>query len=238
VSRETLLLMNNVLLVVATGSVLLGTLYPLLIDALGMGKLSVGPPYFNAVFVPVMVPLLILLAAVRWRPGSRPTFRAIALRLRLSLVLAVIAGIALPLLMGRLDTADRDELAARGLDRRQRRVPDHRPTEDPAIRQQPSGVCISRTWASPSSSSAWPWSAATRRKRMYAWSRATRCRSAATFRLIGVKSGDGSQLPGLGGRGRTVARGPRAAHHASRKAPVLFLANADDGSRDRRRIHP
>jgi cytochrome c biogenesis factor len=73
VSRETLLLMNNVLLVVATGSVLLGTLYPLLIDALGMGKLSVGPPYFNAVFVPVMVPLLSCWRSVRWRTGSRPT---------------------------------------------------------------------------------------------------------------------------------------------------------------------
>jgi cytochrome c-type biogenesis protein CcmF len=72
VSRETMLLINNVLLVVATGSVLLGTLYPLLIDALGMGKLSVGPPYFNAVFVPVMVPLLLLMASVRWRAGSRP----------------------------------------------------------------------------------------------------------------------------------------------------------------------
>jgi cytochrome c-type biogenesis protein CcmF len=95
VSRETLLLMNNVLLVVATGSVLLGTLYPLLIDALGMGKLSVGPPYFNAVFVPVMVPLLILLAVGPLAQWKHADLRAIALRLRLSLVLAVIAGIAL-----------------------------------------------------------------------------------------------------------------------------------------------
>jgi cytochrome c-type biogenesis protein CcmF len=52
VSRESLLLTNNVLLVVACATVLLGTLYPLLIDALGAGKISVGPPYFNAVFVP------------------------------------------------------------------------------------------------------------------------------------------------------------------------------------------
>ena len=50
VSRESLLLSNNVLLVVAAGSVLLGTLYPLIIDALNLGKLSVGPPYFNSVF--------------------------------------------------------------------------------------------------------------------------------------------------------------------------------------------
>ena len=47
ISRETLLLVNNVLLVVAAGSILLGTLYPLIIDALGLGKLSVGPPYFQ-----------------------------------------------------------------------------------------------------------------------------------------------------------------------------------------------
>jgi cytochrome c biogenesis factor len=51
-----MLLTNNVLLVVACATVLLGTLYPLLIDALGVGKISVGPPYFNAVFVPVMTP--------------------------------------------------------------------------------------------------------------------------------------------------------------------------------------
>jgi cytochrome c-type biogenesis protein CcmF len=100
VSRETLLLMNNVLLVVATGSVLLGTLYPLLIDALGMGKISVGPPYFNAVFVPVMVPLLILMAVGPLAQWKHADLRSIALRLRVSLVLAVIAGIALPMLMG------------------------------------------------------------------------------------------------------------------------------------------
>jgi cytochrome c-type biogenesis protein CcmF len=52
VSRESMLLTNNVLLVVACATVLLGTLYPLLIDALGLGKISVGPPYFNAVFGP------------------------------------------------------------------------------------------------------------------------------------------------------------------------------------------
>src|SRR5437867_13325644 len=52
-SRETLLLTNNVLFVVAMLSVLLGTLYPLLLDALGMGKISVGPPYFQTVFVPL-----------------------------------------------------------------------------------------------------------------------------------------------------------------------------------------
>jgi len=100
VSRETMLLMNNVLLVVATGSVMLGTLYPLLIDALGMGKLSVGPPYFNAVFVPVMVPLLVLMAVGPLAHWKHADLKAIALRLRLAAALAILAGIGLPLLMG------------------------------------------------------------------------------------------------------------------------------------------
>jgi cytochrome c-type biogenesis protein CcmF len=100
-SRETLLLVNNVLLAVACGTVLLGTLYPLIIDALHLGKLSVGPPYFNAVFVPVMVPLLVLLAIgplARWKQADA---RDMARRLRVAAVLAVAAAIALPLLAGR-----------------------------------------------------------------------------------------------------------------------------------------
>ena len=65
--------MNNVLLVVASASVLLGTLYPLLVDALDLGKISVGPPYFNAVFVPLMLPLALLVGLgplVRWKRDS------------------------------------------------------------------------------------------------------------------------------------------------------------------------
>ncbi|MFZ6819287.1 heme lyase CcmF/NrfE family subunit [Undibacterium sp. Ji22W] len=72
-SRETMLLVNNVLLLVAAGTVLLGTLYPLFLDALGMGKISVGPPYFDAVFVPLMLPILFLMALgpfVRWKDSS------------------------------------------------------------------------------------------------------------------------------------------------------------------------
>lgn len=69
-SRESLLLANNVLLVVACGSVLLGTLYPLAVDAMGLGNISVGPPYFNTVFVPIMLPLVFLIGVgplVAWR---------------------------------------------------------------------------------------------------------------------------------------------------------------------------
>jgi cytochrome c-type biogenesis protein CcmF len=100
-SRETFLLMNNVLLVVAAGTVLLGTLYPVFIDALNMGKISVGPPYFNAVFVPVMVPLMLLVAVgplARWKNADLADMKR---RLLLAAILALIAGIGLPLLMGK-----------------------------------------------------------------------------------------------------------------------------------------
>jgi cytochrome c-type biogenesis protein CcmF len=59
-SRENLLLLNNILLVTAAGSILLGTLYPLVLDALGLGKISVGPPYFSTIFVPLMTPVFLL----------------------------------------------------------------------------------------------------------------------------------------------------------------------------------
>jgi cytochrome c-type biogenesis protein CcmF len=95
-SRETLLLVNNVGLVVAAGTVLLGTLYPLAMYALGLGKLSVGPPYFNAIFVPLMVPLLVLMAAgplARWK---RLAWGDLLRRLRMPAAIALVAGVALP----------------------------------------------------------------------------------------------------------------------------------------------
>ncbi|WP_052452451.1 heme lyase CcmF/NrfE family subunit [Noviherbaspirillum autotrophicum] len=93
VSRESMLLVNNVLLLVAAGTVLLGTLYPLFLDALNLGKISVGPPYFEAVFVPLMIPVLLLLAIgpfVRWKEAS---VGDVALRLRwVALATLVIGG--------------------------------------------------------------------------------------------------------------------------------------------------
>jgi cytochrome c-type biogenesis protein CcmF len=73
VSREGSLVLNNVLLSTATGTVLLGTLYPLFADALNLGKLSVGAPFFNAVFVPLSVPLVIVMAVgplLAWKRGN------------------------------------------------------------------------------------------------------------------------------------------------------------------------
>jgi cytochrome c-type biogenesis protein CcmF len=99
-SRESLLLTNNVLLIVACGSVLLGTLYPLFMDALNLGKISVGPPYFNAVFMPLMAPAAFLIGVgpiARWKQAKLPE---IAVRLRWAFVVSLISAVAIPLLLG------------------------------------------------------------------------------------------------------------------------------------------
>jgi len=100
VSRESMLLANNVLLLVACASVMLGTLYPLVIDALGLGKLSVGPPYFNAVFVPLMAPALFLMGVgplARWRKAA---VIDLALRLRWAAGVSLAAALLGPVLLG------------------------------------------------------------------------------------------------------------------------------------------
>jgi cytochrome c-type biogenesis protein CcmF len=99
VSRESVILINNVLLVVTAASILLGTLYPLVIDALGMGKISVGPPYFNAVFIPLMAPLAIAVGGgmlLRWK---RDSLSDLTSRVRWFILGCVVGGLALPLLM-------------------------------------------------------------------------------------------------------------------------------------------
>jgi cytochrome c-type biogenesis protein CcmF len=96
VSRESMLLGNNVLLSVAAASVLLGTLYPLFLDSLGLGKISVGPPYFDAVFVPLMAPLVFLMGVgpvARWKGAALPDLWT---RLKWALVISLLVGAALP----------------------------------------------------------------------------------------------------------------------------------------------
>ena len=94
-SRETFLLANNVLLAVAASAVLLGTLYPLVLDVLNLGKVSVGPAYFEQVFVPLMGPAVLLMGAAplaRWRRGDLPPA---ARRLRWAAVASLAVGIGL-----------------------------------------------------------------------------------------------------------------------------------------------
>ncbi len=97
VSRETALLLNNVVLVVACASVLLGTLYPLALDALGIGKISVGPPYFNSVFIPLTAPLLLLIGVGTMTRWKRDTFANLWPKLRLPLLASGIFGVLFPL---------------------------------------------------------------------------------------------------------------------------------------------
>ena len=100
VSRESFLLANSVLLVVAMAAVLLGTIYPLIIDALNMGKLSVGPPYFNAVFAPLLVPTVFLMvpgSVARWRDAN---VREIAHKLRWTFAGALVLAVLLPFVLG------------------------------------------------------------------------------------------------------------------------------------------
>jgi len=104
VSRESMLLTNNALLLVAASAVLLGTLYPLVLDALGLGKISVGPPYFETVFVPLMAPALFLMGVgplARWKQASVPE---LAVRLRWAMAVSFAAAIIVPLAMGRWST--------------------------------------------------------------------------------------------------------------------------------------
>ncbi|MES2263749.1 MAG: heme lyase CcmF/NrfE family subunit [Pseudomonadota bacterium] len=93
-SRESLLLLNNVLLLTAAATVLLGTLYPLFLDALGMGKISVGPPYFDAVFVPLMLPVLLVMAAAPFVEWKRASARQVLRRLAWIAQAAVLGGLA------------------------------------------------------------------------------------------------------------------------------------------------
>ncbi|OIQ83732.1 cytochrome c-type biogenesis protein CcmF [mine drainage metagenome] len=101
VSRESFLLTNNVILVAAAGAVMLGTLYPLFLDALGMGKISVGPPYFDAVFVPLMAPAMFLMGLAifaRWKQADLPELLT---RLKWAFGVSVITALILPLTMGK-----------------------------------------------------------------------------------------------------------------------------------------
>jgi len=101
ISRESFLLSNNVLFAVAAASVFLGTLYPLFVDALGLGKISVGPPYFDSVFVPIMVPMVLLMGLgpiARWKQSSVPD---LWVRVRWALASSVIIALLLPLVIGK-----------------------------------------------------------------------------------------------------------------------------------------
>jgi cytochrome c-type biogenesis protein CcmF len=98
-SRETFLLVNNLLLTAAAGLILLGTLYPLILDALNAGKISVGPPYFETVFLVPMLPLVFAVGVgmhTAWRAADA---WAVGRRLRWAALGAILAGAGVPWLV-------------------------------------------------------------------------------------------------------------------------------------------
>ena len=97
VSRESALLVNTVLLSTATLLVLFGTLYPLALDALNMGKISVGPPYFNLVFILPMLPLLLVVGGGMHASWHATDTHAWGRKLRVPAIVAVLAAIGLTL---------------------------------------------------------------------------------------------------------------------------------------------
>jgi len=97
-SRETALLLCNIILVVACVTVLLGTLYPLLVDAAGLGKISVGPPYFNAVFVPIMSLLFVIMGIgplIRWKKAKKGELRK---QITKPSIVSIVFGLVFPFL--------------------------------------------------------------------------------------------------------------------------------------------
>lgn len=93
VSRESFLVINNAIILISTLVVLLGTLYPIIADAFNLGQVSVGPPYFNALFVPLTWLLLIAMGMgsnIRWKKDSRPLLGVGMVIAFSSLVLAAI----------------------------------------------------------------------------------------------------------------------------------------------------
>jgi cytochrome c-type biogenesis protein CcmF len=93
VSREAGLLINNLLLATATATVLFGTLYPLFLEAVTGDKISVGPPFFNAGFIPIMLPLLLVMGVGPFLSWKRADIAGVLSRLKLAFALAVIASL-------------------------------------------------------------------------------------------------------------------------------------------------
>ncbi|MDR3478288.1 MAG: heme lyase CcmF/NrfE family subunit [Gammaproteobacteria bacterium] len=99
-SRETFLLINSVVLLSAVVTILIGTLYPIILDSLNLEKISVGEPYFNTVFLPMMLPLLLLMGFAPHVSWGEQSIAKLWQKLRLNLILSLLLGLSLPKLLG------------------------------------------------------------------------------------------------------------------------------------------
>ena len=98
-SREMHLLFNNILLVTATAMILIGTLYPLIADVLNMGKISVGPPYFNFFFVPLTLGLMVAMGFAVFTRWKKTDPQILLQKGVLPLMISLLAGLILPLFL-------------------------------------------------------------------------------------------------------------------------------------------
>ncbi len=100
VGRESALLLNNVFFTVSAGMVLLGTLYPLVIDFMGWGQISVGPPYFGAMFILLMTPVVMLVPLGPFSRWGKDDLKRIIAPLLIAMAISVVAGIAIAAAIG------------------------------------------------------------------------------------------------------------------------------------------
>ena len=98
-SRESFLLINNILLCIAAGLVFLGTIYPLVLEALDAGKISVGPPYFETAFLVPMLPLLVAVGVGMHTAWRSAVVADVGRKLRLAGIVAVATGVLVPLVI-------------------------------------------------------------------------------------------------------------------------------------------
>ena len=94
ISREGGLVMNNLLLATATATILIGTLYPLILDSLGGGLVTVGPPFFNLTFVPLMLPLVFVMGFGPMMAWKRTDMAGVLGRLKVAAAVALVVGLA------------------------------------------------------------------------------------------------------------------------------------------------
>ena len=99
VSRESFITLNNIILTVSMVTILLGTLYPLIINALGLGTLSVGAPYFNRVFVPLMLPMLLLMGIVPMIGWGKVNVKQLKKRFIILMLAALFCAFAIPFVL-------------------------------------------------------------------------------------------------------------------------------------------
>ncbi|MDR3491960.1 MAG: heme lyase CcmF/NrfE family subunit [Gammaproteobacteria bacterium] len=100
ISRETTLLINTVILVTAVATISIGTLYPIILDTLNLEKISVGEPYFTTIFLPIMLPLLLLMGVAPHVSWGEQSFKSLWKKLHLTFVSSFLLGFIAPALLG------------------------------------------------------------------------------------------------------------------------------------------